>query len=541
MYWTIRYRILAGFGIVLALMLAILVFSLLNFSAIQYAIDRVKTDALPGLRDSAALTSAWQEHHAILAQRLLHPDRAKLEQLDAQLNRLRLNEETLLARYEVNVSGATDRQNVEAFKQAAAAYRRIQDQLLSAGVGAAAGETAPALNAELADTFEQILSKLRVILDFNGADADAAMVNVTAEVIKTRELMLAGTVLALIIAAVSGWLLLQAINEPLRRLIAAAEVLRRGDFSQRIELQRRDEFADLAEGFNRMRDDLAALVRQIQESGLRVNTSVNQIATTAREQQATASEVAATTTEIGATSKEILATSKELVRTMAEVAVSAEQSAQLAGDGHAGLDQMEETMQRVIAATGSIHTKLGVLNEKAADIGQLVTTITKVADQTNLLSLNAAIEAEKAGEYGRGFAVVATEIRRLADQTAVATYDIEHTVKEIQSAIAASVMGVDKFSEEVRRGMQEVRHAGEQLGQVIEHVQALAPRFEAVNDGMQAQALGAEQITQALSQLSEASQQTVDSLRQSGQAIDELNQVSNGLRNGVVRFNLGTA
>jgi methyl-accepting chemotaxis protein WspA len=169
-----------------------------------------------------------------------------------------------------------------------------------------------------------------------------------------------------------------------------------------------------------------------------------------------------------------------------------------------------------------------------------VTTITRVADQTNLLSLNAAIEAEKAGEYGRGFAVVATEIRRLADQTAVATYDIEQMVREIQSAVAAGVMGMDKFSEEVRRGMQDVQQVGVQLSQVIQQVQA-APRVESVNEGMQAQASGAEQITQALGQLSEAAQQTVDSLRQSGLAIDELNQVAIGLRSGVSRFVLQAA
>ncbi len=168
----------------------------------------------------------------------------------------------------------------------------------------------------------------------------------------------------------------------------------------------------------------------------------------------------------------------------------------------------------------------------------MVTTITKVADQTNLLSLNAAIEAEKAGEYGRGFAVVATEIRRLADQTAVATYDIEQMVKDIQSAVSAGVMGMDKFSEEVRRGMQDVQQVGGQLSEIIQQVQALAPRFEVVNEGMGAQATGAEQITQALAQLSEAAQQTVESLHQSGRAIDGLNHAAAGMRSGVSRFKL---
>jgi methyl-accepting chemotaxis protein WspA len=199
---------------------------------------------------------------------------------------------------------------------------------------------------------------------------------------------------------------------------------------------------------------------------------------------------------------------------------------------------MEDTMRSVMEAAGSVNAKLSILNEKAVNINQVVATITKVADQTNLLSLNAAIEAEKAGEYGRGFAVVATEIRRLADQTAVATYDIEQTVKEIQSAVSAGVMGMDRFSEEVRRGMRDVQQVGTQLSQIINEVQALAPRFQLVNEGMQTQATGAEQITQALAQLSEAAQQTAESLRQSSQAIDDLTLVANQLRTGVSRFKL---
>jgi methyl-accepting chemotaxis protein len=281
------------------------------------------------------------------------------------------------------------------------------------------------------------------------------------------------------------------------------------------------------------------ITRGISSQLQRVDASVNRIAATAKEQQATASEIAATTTEIGATSKEITATSKELVRTMNEVSSVTEQSAILAGSGQVSLTHMEETMRHVIDAVGSINAKLAVLNEKAGNINQVVTTITKVADQTNLLSLNAAIEAEKAGDYGKGFAVVATEIRRLADQTAVATYDIEQTVKEIQSAVAAGVMGMDKFSEEVRHGMQEVQQVGEQLSQIIQQVQALAPRVESVNEGMQAQATGAEQITQALTQLTEAVQQTVESLSQSSLATEALKLVSSALGSGVSRFKLG--
>ncbi|MGV3772616.1 MAG: HAMP domain-containing methyl-accepting chemotaxis protein [Verrucomicrobiales bacterium] len=289
----------------------------------------------------------------------------------------------------------------------------------------------------------------------------------------------------------------------------------------------------LGKSLMRMTTDLAMLISEARSSGIHLNTSINEIAGTAREQQATATEVAATTSEIGATSKEISATSKELLKTVNNVTDVSEKTAILAGNGQSGLVQMEGTMKQVIQASGVVNSKLAVVSDKAANITQVVTTINKIADQTNLLSLNAAIEAEKAGEYGRGFSVVATEIRRLADQTAVATYDIDQIVKEMQTAVSAGVMGMDKFSEEVRRGVQDVQLVSQQLAEIIRQVQTLAPQFETVQEGMQSQAMGAQQISEALSQLSEAAQQSVDSLRQSNQALEQLNQVSAGLKKRV--------
>lgn len=375
-----------------------------------------------------------------------------------------------------------------------------------------------------------------------------------------------------------GWLIARDITGALNGVVATARSIATGDLSGlALTDRRKDEIGDLARAFDdmvlalkdtvllaeniadgdltesfhrRSKDDdmgtalahmverLSALVGDVHQSGIQVNTAVTQIASTTRHQQATAAEIAATTTEIGATSKEIGATTKELVKTMGEVSAVAEQSAARAASGQSGLANMEESMRHVMDAAASINSKLGVLNEKAGNINQVVTTITKVADQTNMLSLNAAIEAEKAGEYGRGFSVVAVEIRRLADQTAVATYDIELMVKDIQSAVSAGVMGMDKFTEEVRRGIHEVQEVGSNLSEIIQQVQTLAPRFETVNEGMQAQATGAEQITQALMQLGDAAQQTVDSLRQSGDAINGLNDAVAGLRGGVARFKL---
>ena len=132
--------------------------------------------------------------------------------------------------------------------------------------------------------------------------------------------------------------------------------------------------------------------------------------------------------------------------------------------------------------------------------------------------------------------VVATEIRRLADQTAVATWDIEQMVREMQSAVSAGVMGMDKFSEEVTRSVEEVHRVGAGLSETIEQVQALTPRFEEVTTGMQSQAVAAQHISEGMIQLNDTAQQSAASLRESSQSVTELNTAAQELQRAVSRF-----
>ncbi len=297
-----------------------------------------------------------------------------------------------------------------------------------------------------------------------------------------------------------------------------------------------DSIAQVAGGVKTMLENLNNLVKQVQISGIQVTSSATQISANAKEHEATVAEQAASTNQIMSTITEISATGKELLSTMAEVKHVVENTSESATDGHNALVSMETTMSQMQAATNTISSKLAVLSEKADNINTVVTTINRVADQTNLLSLNAAIEAEKAGEYGRGFSVVATEIRRLADQTAVATWDIEQMVKEMLSAVSAGVMSMDKFSEEVTRGVSDVATVGAQLSHIIEQVQALLPRFETVNEGTRLQSEGAEQIKESMTQLNEMAQQTAETLKQSSQSVEQLKEAARGLQQGVSTF-----
>lgn len=535
-HWTIRTRILASFTIILLVMALMSGVAYRRLSAIEHETTVMRTDALPGLNYSAGMRGVWGEIYVLAWQTVTAADAPQRARLLTQTQDAMQRLDRLEQQYDATIVRDDDRARFHNYQAVRARYQQAAQPYLDPAQWKDAATAQAALRGSAHDLWSDGRKLLQDIVDDNGKVNERASTGIVDSVVTAKVSIEVAFGIAVLAALIAGYQLLRAITVPMGKIVSLLKTMRGGDLRQRMVLHRQDEFQAVEEGFNQMADELTSLVGQAQRSAIQVTTSVNEIAATARQQQATATETAATTTQIGATSREISATARDLVRTMSEVSHAADQTAGLAGTGQVGLSRMEATMNHVMEAAGSVNSRLATLNEKAGNINQVVTTIARVADQTNLLSLNAAIEAEKAGEYGRGFSVVATEIRRLADQTAVATYDIEQIVREIQSAVAAGVMGMDKFSEEVRRGMSEVTQVGDQLSQIIGQVQSLAPRVQMVNEGMQAQAGGAEQINQALIQLSEAAQQTVESLRQSSQAIDELTLVSNELRSGVSRF-----
>nr|WP_262415712.1 MULTISPECIES: methyl-accepting chemotaxis protein [Pseudomonas] len=532
-----RQRILASFAVIIAIMLLMVVVSYSRLLKIEASENSVRDDAIPGVYYSSMIRGAWVDSYLQTQELLGLKEGQGISSEDAadyKAFESRLQEQ--MANYRGTVVTDEDKLEFAAFEKYHDAYLKIQDAVLDLHKRNLEADAVKLFHEQLTPTWYSGRMKLNDIISENKRVADQAMANIDEAVAAAKVSMFVSLVVAVLAAGFCGLLLMRAIMAPMNRIVQILDIMRTGDLSSRLNLERKDEFGAVETGFNDMMTELTSLVSQAQRSSVQVTTSVTEIAATSKQQQATATETAATTTEIGATSREIAATSRDLVRTMTEVSTAADQASVLAGSGQQGLARMEDTMHSVMGAADLVNAKLAILNEKAGNINQVVVTIVKVADQTNLLSLNAAIEAEKAGEYGRGFAVVATEVRRLADQTAVATYDIEQMVREIQSAVSAGVMGMDKFSEEVRRGMAEVQQVGEQLSQIIHQVQALAPRVLMVNEGMQAQATGAEQINHALVQLGDASSQTVESLRQASFAIDELSQVAVGLRSGVSRF-----
>ncbi|GHB93926.1 methyl-accepting chemotaxis protein [Cerasicoccus arenae] len=315
-----------------------------------------------------------------------------------------------------------------------------------------------------------------------------------------------------------------------------AQAVADGDLTHDAEIVTSDETGQLLKAIDLMVSNLNALLLQVKHSTIQLVSTATRISGAAKSQEVTIQDFGASTQEIASAVNEITATSRDLLETMRDVAEGADETGHIAEDGRRQLLDMSQSMDNLSSATSSIAAKLAVISEKANNITKVVTTIGKVSEQTNLLSLNAAIEAEKAGEHGLGFSVVAREIRRLAHQTAQASVNIDTMVNEMQAAVSSGVMEMDKFNESVRSGVQEVGSLGERLDEIITGVQNVTPRYVSVREGMEAQTQGAQQISEAMVNLRDGASRTAESLKEFDEATRALHAAVNGLRREVSRF-----
>ena len=351
--------------------------------------------------------------------------------------------------------------------------------------------------------------------------------------------LIIGISLAIILGViVTALIVARSISNPIRTAVRVAKQVAAGDLRADVGDTNDDETGALLNAIQIMTYDLRALIGSIQNSSVTLIDIATTMQTNSAEQQEVVAQYGSSTSQAVASVKQISATSQELARTMKDVNALAASTGAKAKESSANLTNMEATMLQLEKTTASFGEKLATINERTTKINVVVSTMAKVADQTNLLSINAAIEAEKAGQHGLGFLVVASEISRLADQTGTAALNIERMVGEMQHSVAAGGKEMQTFSGQVRGSVRDIGEVSAKLGEIILAVQNISGRFDDVTQGMSAQSQGADQIREAMMRLAEGAKQTAESLNTFNTATSHLRGAVGDLKDEVSRFTI---
>lgn len=349
--------------------------------------------------------------------------------------------------------------------------------------------------------------------------------------------ILALALMICVIVFVTVILFKTSVIAPFKQLRQAVIRAADGDLTTPIREPTAGEIGMLAKELDKLRASLKSVIDQLTEAAKQTTTIYTDIQVASKQQETAVIEQEAATKEIAITIKEISSTTRELAFTMQEVNTTAEEASALAAAGNDGLNKMLTIMQKMVESSNHTANNLAVLNDKANNIKSVIVTISKVADQTNLLSLNSAIEAEIAGEHGRKFAVIAREIRRLADQTAYASFDISNIVNEMTSAVTSNVKIIDQFSKEIRASANQLTEIiSDQLAKIIDKVQQQKTSIEDVTQGMQSQLNAAEQITESVSEWSESAKETRNAISRFKKTIDQLWSSTQQLHSFIAKF-----
>ncbi|NTX51663.1 methyl-accepting chemotaxis protein [Myxococcus sp. CA039A] len=353
------------------------------------------------------------------------------------------------------------------------------------------------------------------------------------------------TVLGIILVSAGSYLVTRSITVPLRRLMIGTEQLGRGELTHRIDLKGRDEMAELARAFNEMAERRQQSEAQIakqseqREHTLRtVAEFVNQLAgasseilASTTEQVASAQEQGSAVTETVSTIEEITKTSEEAAGRARNVSDSARHAEEVGRSGRRTVEEAVASMGTVREQVESIASRILALAEQAQAIGDIITTVNDISEQTHMLALNASIEASRAGENGRGFAVVAAEVKALADQSKKATGQVRQILGQIQKATHGAVMTTEEGTKSVAATTRIVAEAGSTIQSLSDLLAQASLTAAQIAASANQQATGIAQIRQAMHDVNQATQQGLMSSRQTERAMQDINGMGQKLKN----------
>ena len=344
--------------------------------------------------------------------------------------------------------------------------------------------------------------------------------------------------LAFVLSLGFSFFLRGLILAPVKRTVAAIQSVATGDFTKRIEIDSKDEIGDMAEDFNQLIGRLSDTLREVKNTSDKVANAASRVHTTSERMATGTEQVAAQAATVATAGEEMAATSQEIAQNCHNAAQRGDEANISARAGATVVEETVQGMQRIAARVQSSARTVEALGESSNRIGEIIGTIEDIADQTNLLALNAAIEAARAGEQGRGFAVVADEVRALAERTTKATKEIGAMIKSIQQETRNAVSAMEEGVKEVETGTCRAEKSGQALQEILNRIGEVTEQVSQIATASEEQTATTGEISQNMQQITQVVHETALGAQESAAAASQLTGFSGELQHLVAQFKL---
>ncbi len=529
-------RLTLGFGLLTLLILALGLFSLRNMMVMDEDNKAIIQNWLPSIETLAAMNLSIMRYRIYGLHQVLHPEQEELVQTQLKLRELQSEIATHLKNYEHLVSDGEEREFFNRLHTAKEQYIAVVERI---GAAVKRGDLDSATNIlegeqlSLANDIAQILQRLSQL---NKQGAAAAAAESTAAYENGRLFMFTVLAIVLAIAIALALIITRSITYPLAQAVEATETIATGNLTQKILVDGKDEPAQLLASLTVMQDNLRSTITQIGNSSVQLASASEELSSVAEESSRNLQRQNHEIQQAASAVTEMSAAVEEVARNAVSTAEASNESSRLA---HEGRDKVHHTVAALKAMTDEFtrtSAQIGGLAEQSKDIGKVLDVIRAIAEQTNLLALNAAIEAARAGEAGRGFAVVADEVRALAHRTQVSTQEIEQMITNVQGGTTAAVDSMKGSVEYAGKTLTLAEQAGAALEQIYQKAGQINERNLLIASASEEQAAVAREVDRNIVNISDLSTQSAAGANQTSAATYELARLATDLNGLVSRF-----